>query len=30
MVSAIMAREHEEKEGLSELRHAFVTPAYGC
>ena len=26
MVSAIMAREHEEKEGLSELRHAFVTP----
>ncbi len=21
-----MAREHEEKEGLSELRHAFVTP----
>jgi D-galactonate transporter len=26
MVSAIMAREHEEKEDLSELRHAFVTP----
>jgi D-galactonate transporter len=26
MVASIIGREHEEKEGLSELRHAFVTP----
>jgi D-galactonate transporter len=26
MVAAIIAGEQEEKEGLSELRHAFVTP----